>query len=154
MIDRASGGNLWVMPPRDVWDRSELSAEELIQWAFLVAASGKAMLIVLPQLKGGVINYWEAGNWSLNHDTPPAGPKTGTRHKSVHLHLIGRSPQAEDADWQWGEAPIYPRYREVSSWWSAKTNLSDSECHEIAICARKLLIDVYGVPAASIQLQL
>jgi hypothetical protein len=36
-------------------------------WSFLVTAAGKAMLDVLPQLQGGCINYFDAGNWQL-HD--------------------------------------------------------------------------------------
>ncbi|MGZ5446485.1 MAG: hypothetical protein ACXWLY_31685 [Thermoanaerobaculia bacterium] len=62
LVDREDGGNLIVEPPRDVWERSELTAEELTLWSFLIAATGRAMLDVLPQLEGGCINYWEAGN--------------------------------------------------------------------------------------------
>src|SRR6185436_527932 len=51
------GGNLVVNTPRVVWERSELTAPELVQWAFLVAAAGRAMLEALPQLDGGCINY-------------------------------------------------------------------------------------------------
>ena len=31
LTDRASGGNLIVNPPRKVWERSELSAEEFLE---------------------------------------------------------------------------------------------------------------------------
>lgn len=67
LVDRKDGGHLCVDPPRDVWERGELSAEELAQWSYLVAAAGSAMIEALPQLEGGCINYWEAGNWSLHH---------------------------------------------------------------------------------------
>ena len=76
LVDRSDGGNLIVNPPRDVWERSELTPAELVAWSFLVAATGRAMIDVLPQLEGGCVNYWEAGNWALHHDAEPAGPKT------------------------------------------------------------------------------
>jgi len=53
LVDRDDGGNLIVNPPRNVWERSELSAVELSLWSSLVAATGRAMLDVLPQLEGG-----------------------------------------------------------------------------------------------------
>jgi hypothetical protein len=56
-VDRRDGGHLIVNPPRVVWERGELTAEELTRWSFLVAATGNAMLDVLPQLDGGCINY-------------------------------------------------------------------------------------------------
>jgi hypothetical protein len=65
LVSRMDGGHLIVNPPRAVWERSELTRRELMQWSALVAATGRAMLDVLPQLEGGCINYWEAGNWSL-----------------------------------------------------------------------------------------
>src|SRR5262245_1718091 len=72
LVDRADGGNLCVDPPRDVWERSELEPDELRAWACLVAAAGRAMIDALPQLEGGCINYWEAGNWSLHDAAEPA----------------------------------------------------------------------------------
>ena len=74
LVDRIDGGNLIVNPQRPVWERSELTALELTQWSYLVAATGRAMLDVLPQLAGGCINYWEAGNWALM--TPPESSST------------------------------------------------------------------------------
>src|SRR3954465_4561251 len=88
LVDRNDGGNLIVNPPRDVWERSELTAQELTHWGFLVAATGRAMLDTLPQLAGGCINYWEAGNWALNELAEPRGPKTAPTHRRVHLHLL------------------------------------------------------------------
>src|SRR4051812_15300389 len=44
LVSRENGGNLVVNPPRPVWERSELSPFELTQFAFLVAACGRAMI--------------------------------------------------------------------------------------------------------------
>jgi hypothetical protein len=40
-LDRRDGGRLVVKPPRNVWERSELTAEELVRWSFLLAAAGR-----------------------------------------------------------------------------------------------------------------
>lgn len=155
MIDRKDGANLWTMPPRDVWDRSELTAEELTQWSFLIAASGRAMLDVLPQLRDGVINYWEAGNWSLNDLSEPKGvKKTGPEHKHVHMHLIGRSRNSTDPDWAWGEAPCYPPYKNHQSWWANKENLTRYEQRVVGNKARELLIEKYNLSASDAQVEL
>ena len=66
LATRTDGGNQVVNPPRPVWERSELTSDELARFSFLVAAAGRAMLDVLAQLDGGCVNYWEAGNWALN----------------------------------------------------------------------------------------
>ena len=79
LVSRENGGNLVVNPPRPVWERSELTPDELTQFAFLVSAAGRAMIDVLPQLDGGCINYWEAGNWALNDEAEPAGRKNRAR---------------------------------------------------------------------------
>lgn len=76
LVDREDGGHLCVNPPRDVWERGELMPRELTLWSFLVAATGRAMLAVLPQLEGGCINYWEAGNWALNDKPSPRGRRS------------------------------------------------------------------------------
>lgn len=144
MIDRADGGNLWVMPPREVWDRSELDREELIQWHFLIAASAKAMLDALPQLGGGVVNYWDAGNWWLNDAEAPQGPKTGCL-KKTHMHIIGRSLNCSDPDWAWGEAPVFPRYVKKDEWWSEKENLTLEERSNVAKQTREILITTYAI---------
>ena len=54
LVSRQDGGNLWVIPPRQVWESSELTPVELMLWSFLVTATGKAMLDVLPQLQADV----------------------------------------------------------------------------------------------------
>jgi hypothetical protein len=152
LLDRADGGNLVVLPPRPVWERSELTREELTQWSYLVAASGRAMLDVLPQLEGGCINYWEAGNWALNDEAAPAGRKRGDRYKRVHLHLLGRSPESTNPNSQWGESPVFPRYAERLSWSAGYERLTPEECEGIGAQAQRLLTATYGVDPAGIQL--
>ena len=134
LVDRADGGNLIVNPPRAVWERSELTARELTAWSFLVAATGRAMLDALPQLAGGCINYWEAGNWALNEEADPRGPKTPTLHRRVHLHLLGRSPRATHPAWKWGEAPVWPAYADRLQWFAGFNPLTRDEC--TAVVAR------------------
>ena len=150
LVDRQAGGNLLVNPPRDVWERSELSANELTLWAFLVAATGKAMLNVLPQLVGGCINYWEAGNWALHEQAEPHGPKTAPAYRRVHLHLLGRSPSSQDPAWRWGEAPQFPDFTERHAWAARNQRLSAMECREIVAQAERLLLTKYGLGAEQI----
>jgi diadenosine tetraphosphate (Ap4A) HIT family hydrolase len=146
LLDRADGGNLVVLPPRPVWERSELTKEELSQWSYLVAAAGRAMLDVLPQLGGGCLNYWEAGNWALNDEAEPRGRKRGDHHKRVHLHLLGRSPGSTDPHWRWGESPEFPRYADRLRWSTTFQRLSPEECHAIVAETSRQLTAKYSVP--------
>jgi diadenosine tetraphosphate (Ap4A) HIT family hydrolase len=130
--DRRDGGHLVVNPSRDVWERSELTFAELAQWSALVAATGWAMLAVLPQLRDGCINYWEAGNWSLHDEAEPVGSKAVRDHRRVHAHVIGRSRHATSDAWQWGEAPQFPRFQERLEWAAPFTPLTSDECAAIA----------------------
>ena len=150
MIDRADGGQLVVNPPRRVWDRTALEAAELTQWNFLVAAMARAMLETLPQLDGGCINYWDAGNWALNPDAEPAGPKTGVEHRVLHQHLIGRSPRSMDPSWRWGESPLYPLFTDRFAWSLGKAPLSAAECGGIVARLALVLGRAYGLAAADI----
>jgi hypothetical protein len=150
LVGAANGGNLVVLPPRPVWERSELSARELERWAYLIAAAGRAMLDVLPQLAGGCINYWEAGNWALNDAAEPVGRKRARDHRSVHLHLLGRSPAATDAAWQWGESPRFPAYAERHTWAASFDRLGAAECRAIVTAAAALLRERYGLTDAEI----
>ena len=144
LVSRMDGGHLIVNPSRDVWERSELTRRELLQWSALVAAAGRAMLDVLPQLEGGCINYWEAGNWSLHDDAEPQGPKTARAFRKVHQHLLGRSPRATHPSWAWGEAPQFPRFAERLAWAAAFDPLTSEECAAIVTRVESLLRDVYA----------
>lgn len=144
LVDRQDGGTLVVEPPRQVWERSELSAAELALWSFLVAATGKAMLDVLPQLEGGCINYWEAGNWALNEQVEPQGLKTAKEFRKVHLHLLGRSPAATNPSWRWGEAPNFPDFVERHSWGAGNQRLTNREVQDIVMRVEQLLLEKYS----------
>lgn len=144
LVDRADGGNLIVNPPRNVWERSELSAVELSVWSALVAATGKAMLDVLPQLEGGCINYWEAGNWALNEQAEPRGHKKAKDHRRVHLHLLGRSPSARDSSLQWGEAPFFPSFVDRHIWSKHHKQLTSEETLNIVRRSEELLREKYN----------
>lgn len=143
LVSREDGGNLVVNPPRKVWERSVLTADELMHWSFLVAAAGRAMLDVLPQLHGGCINYWEAGNWALNHEAEPKGPKTAKEFRRVHLHLLGRNPLSKDPDWRWGESPRFPDYSERNTYSARYERLTPSECGDIVTQVSRTLKSRY-----------
>ena len=144
LVSRGDGGNLIVNPPRKVWERSELTPDELRNWSCLVAAVGAAMLRTLPQLDGGCINYWEAGNWALNLLAPPEGRKRAPDHRSMHLHLLGRSMNATDPNWRWGESPVFPRYEERASWLHENDRLTPQETQAIVQTTALILIEKYG----------
>jgi len=151
LVDRQDGGNLIVIPPREVWERSELTPVELMLWSFLVAATGQAMLEMLPQLEGGCINYWEAGNWALNHHAEPNGAKMAKEYRQVHTHLLGRSRTATSPNWRWGEAPKFPDFVDRFSWASKNERLNAIECRSIVARVETLLQDRYGLPASEIE---
>ena len=143
-LDRADGGHLIVNPPKHVWEQSELSAVELAHWCFLVGAIGRAMIDVLPQLEGGCVNYFEAGNWALNDAAPPRGRKTAREHRRVHMHVFGRSPEAKHPSWRWGEAPRLPDYQDRKQWAAGFQPLEARECAAIVKRARALLKQRYA----------
>ncbi len=150
LVSREDGGNLIVFPPRKVWERSDLTPEELRNWSCLVAAAGAAMLKTLPQLEGGCINYWEAGNWALNPMAPPQGDKRAPDHRNMHLHLLGRSRTAKDPNWRWGESPVFPRYAERHDWLHAEDRLTPAETRAIVEETARILADKYGFSAQDI----
>jgi hypothetical protein len=150
LVSRQNGGNLVVNPPRAVWERSELDRDELMHWAFLVAASGRAMLNVLPQLEGGCINYWEAGNWALNDQAEPKGPKTAREFRQMHLHLLGRSCASTDPAWEWGESPRFPMFTDRHSYSLGYERFTVQECRQIVPQIQRLLISSYGLQPADI----
>jgi hypothetical protein len=145
LVSREDGGNLIVNPPREVWERSELSASELTHWSFLVSAAGRAMIDTLPQLDGGCVNYWEAGNWSLNENANPAGPKNAPQHRRVHLHLLGRSRNAMHPDLKWGEAPKFPDFKDRFEWAAKFQRLTPEECSRIVLRMRTILSLKFGI---------
>lgn len=150
LVSREDGGNLIVNPPREVWERGELTAEELVQWSFLVAATGAAMLHALPQLENGCINYWEAGNWALNIDAEPRGvKKSGPLHRKVHLHLLGRSRDAKSPSHQWGEAPRFSSFADRHAWAAKHQRLMPDECTRIVARVESLLAEKYGVKSSA-----
>lgn len=150
LLDRFTGGNLVVLPPRPVWERSELTREELANFSFLVAASSKAMLDSLPQLKDGCLNYWEAGNWALNDQADPAGRKKAHDFRKMHLHLLGRNPNATDPRWQWGESPEFPKFVERQTYSAEYQRLTPDECWRIVSQLPGILRAQYNVPSAEI----
>ena len=145
LVSRENGGNLVVNPPRPVWERSELTPAELTHFAFLVAAAGRAMIDVLPQLSGGCLNYWEAGNWALNDAADPVGRKDARSHRQMHLHLLGRSPGSTDPSWRWGESPRFPAFAERYSWAAGFERLTAPECAAIVARTEAFLREAYGV---------
>lgn len=144
LCDRADGGHLIVYPGRPVWERSELSPRELVDWSYLVAATGRAMLDVLPQLEGGCVNYWEAGNWSLHDAALPPGPKNVREARQVHHHIFGRSRHAKDPDWQWGESPGFPAYSNKNAWARRFSPLTAEECAALSVRIGQLLDGYLG----------
>jgi len=151
LATRLDGGNLLVNPPRPVWERSELTADELTLWAFLVAAAGASMLDALPQLEGGCINYWEAGNWALNDAAEPAGRKRPSEFRRMHLHLLGRSPRATRPSWRWGESPRFPTFAERHSWSAGLERLRADECRAIVRQVEERLLSRYRVDRSRLQ---
>jgi hypothetical protein len=145
LVDRADGGNLVVNPPRVVWERSSLTPDELFAWSALVSATGQAMLDSLPQLDGGCINYWEAGNWALNEAAEPVGPKTAPEHRQVHMHLIGRSRFAASPDHRWGEAPRFPDFADRLAWSAKHALLTEPECAAIVARSQEILRDKFEI---------
>ena len=149
LLDRMDGGHLVVNPPRSVWERSELTPLELADWGCLTAATGRAMLDCLPQLSGGCVNYWEAGNWSLADAAHPPGPKTPQQHRRVHLHIFGRSREARHPDWLWGESPRFPSFANAKTWAASFESLSTSECDALRERIHALLQSLSAFPASS-----
>jgi hypothetical protein len=150
LCSRLDGGNLQVLPPRVVWERSELAADELTQWSFLIAAAGAAMLAALPQLEGGCLNYWEAGNWALNDASDPVGPKFARDFRRMHLHLLGRSRTATHPSWRWGESPRFPEFAERHTWSAGFERLTADECRAIVERTEARLVSSYGVDRSRI----
>ncbi len=150
LVNREDGGQLIVNPPRPVWERSELDAEELALFSFLVAATARAMIDALPQLRDGCVNYWEAGNWALNDAAEPVGPKLPRQYRNLHLHLLGRSPAATSPAWRWGESPKFPEFKDREAASAGATQLRPDECRDVLARAANALRNRYGMQAHQI----
>lgn len=148
MIDRANGGQLVLYPSRRVWDRTALTLGELTAWQVLIAATARAMLDTLPQLAGGCLNYWDAGNWALHPEASPRGPKDPHERRSLHQHLCGRSPRSLDPAWAWGESPFFPAYADRFAWSAGKRPFTAVECVAIVARTRDVLRDTYAEATA------
>jgi hypothetical protein len=144
LVSREDGGNLVIDPPREVSDRTDLTPEELTLWTFLISATAKAMFDVLPQLEEGCMNYWDAGNWSLNDEAEPVGRKSGAIYRKTHMHLLGRSPNAKSESWRWGEAPRFPDYAQRFDWCAKCERLTPGECRAIVARAEEILLTEFS----------
>lgn len=76
--DRDDGGHLILIKMDPVTDRSDLSAEEAVDFMRISMAVGRAMYDVL---KIERMNYEDLGNWGIDE---PGGAK-------MHLHFMGRA---------------------------------------------------------------
>ena len=72
------GGHLILLKKDPVTDRSDLTAEEAVDFMRITMAVGRAMYDVLGIER---MNYEDLGNWSVD---APGGPK-------MHLHFFGRA---------------------------------------------------------------
>jgi hypothetical protein len=66
-------------------------------------------------------------------------------HRSVHLHLLGRSRNATSQPWRWGEAPKFPDYADRFAWAAAFEQLTIEECNRIVARTSLLLATKYGI---------
>ena len=103
------------------------------------------MLDALPQLDGGCINYWEAGNWALNDAADPVGPKSACDFRRMHLHLLGRSRTATHPSWRWGESPRFPEFAERHTWSAGLERLHRGRVPRDRGAVEARLLSVYGV---------
>ncbi len=76
--DREDGGHLIMAKRQPVFDRSDLTLEEAIDFMRVSMMVGKAMYRVLGVER---MNYEDLANWGLDD---PSGPK-------MHLHFFGRA---------------------------------------------------------------
>ena len=77
---REDGGHLVLLKKEPIYDRSEMDAEEAIDFIRITMIIGKAMYNVLGVER---LNYEDLGNWGVDK---PLGSK-------MHLHFFGRSKE-------------------------------------------------------------
>ena len=78
--DRDDGGHLILVKKEAVTDRSDLSAEEAVDFMRISMAVGRAMYDVLGIER---MNYEDLGNWGIDE---PGGAR-------MHLHFMGRAKE-------------------------------------------------------------
>lgn len=97
-VDREDGGHLRIMSKVKVKDRTELNADQTLEYALLSEVVGKALELAMSErgIKIGNINWQEMGNWSV---FKPEGI-------TLHMHIFGRAENAKAQ--KYGEAVKLP----------------------------------------------
>ncbi len=97
-IDREDGGHLRIMSKVKVKDRTELNAEQTLEYALLSEVVGKALELGMSErgIEVGNVNWQEMGNWSV---FKPEGI-------TLHMHIFGRAKNAKTQ--KYGEAVKLP----------------------------------------------
>lgn len=125
-VSREDGGHLRIMSTVKVKDRTELTAEQTIEYALLSEVVGKALELGMTKcgIEIGNINWQEMGNWSV---FKPEGI-------TLHMHLFGRATNAKIQ--KYGEAVQLP-FRETGFYDSFEP-LNDNEIEAIKAEMTKL----------------
>jgi len=97
-VDRGDNGHLRIMSKIKVKDRSELTADQTVEYALLSEVTGKALELAMIDrgIEIGNINWQEMGNWSV---FKPEGI-------TMHMHVFGRAKNAITQ--KYGEAVKLP----------------------------------------------
>ena len=97
-VDREDGGHLRIMSKIKVKDRTELNAEQTVEYALLSEVIGKALELAMTKrgVDIGNVNWQEMGNWSV---FKPEGI-------TLHMHIFGRAKNAKTQ--KYGEAVKLP----------------------------------------------
>lgn len=97
-VDRGDGGHLRIMSNTNVKDRTELNAEQTVEYALLSEVVGKALELAMTKrgIDIGNVNWQEMGNWSV---FKPEGI-------TLHMHIFGRAKNARTQ--KYGEAVKLP----------------------------------------------
>ncbi len=97
-VDREDGGHLRIMSNIKVKDRTELNAEQTVEYALLSEVVGKALELAMTKrgIDIGNVNWQEMGNWSV---FKPEGI-------TLHMHIFGRAKNARTQ--KYGEAVKLP----------------------------------------------
>jgi hypothetical protein len=150
MVSRLDGGNLIVLPPREVWDRSELTPAELTQWSFLVAATARAITRRFAAARRRMHQLLGRGQLAAQPTGGATRSEEWARAPQAAHAPAGRSPTATDPSWRWGEAPNFPDFADRHTWAEKFERLNAEECRNIVARAESLLRERYGVPAGDL----